>query len=166
MIAAESPSRALLNLAAPNTSRADQNPAHIAANLGADVLQIRIPAPLGFVVGVTDVVADRRMLLAVCAMSHWISDLSDLSGTASQISPPKAAVEEGYAPDLCPSLFHLCVIPVFFVSSQAEGLFFRHLERSPRSRRTSDLRRSSSSVDSYLARYFTGEGLVAERRGR
>jgi hypothetical protein len=71
MIAAEAPSRALLNLAAPNTSRADENPAHIAANLGTDILQIRIPAPLGFVVGVTNVVADRRMLLAICAMSHW-----------------------------------------------------------------------------------------------
>ena len=119
----EPASRALLNLAAPNTSRADQNPAHIAANLGADVLQIRIPAPLGFVVGVTDVVADRRMLLAICAMSHWISDFSDLSGTASQISPPKAAVEEGAALPTCPSLFHLCVIPVFFVSSKAPPFF-------------------------------------------
>src|SRR5882762_10257458 len=103
----EPASRALLNLAAPNTSRADQNPAHIAADLGADVLQIRIPAPLGFVVGVTNVVADRRMLLAVCAMSHWISDLSDLSGTASQISPCVITVEEGAALPPCPSLFHL-----------------------------------------------------------
>jgi hypothetical protein len=109
MIEWSAPSRALLNLATANTSRADKNPAHIAANLSADFLQIRIPAPLGFVVGVTDVVADRRMLLAVCAMSHWISDLSDLSGTASQISPPKAAVEEARAPDrslFFPSLCH------------------------------------------------------------
>src|SRR5258708_10024274 len=67
-------SRALLNFAAENTSRADENSADIAANLGADVLQVGVPAPLGFVVGVADVVADRRMLLAVCAMSHWISD--------------------------------------------------------------------------------------------
>ena len=74
---AELPSRALLNLAAPNTSRADQNPAHVAANLSADFLQVGIPAPLGLVVGVADVVADRWMLLAVCAMSHWISDFCD-----------------------------------------------------------------------------------------
>jgi hypothetical protein len=116
---------------------------------------------------VTNVVADRRMLLAVCAMSHWISDLSDLAGTASQISPPKAAVEEGYAPDLCPSLFHLCVIPVFFCDPKRRVFFLCHPERSPRSRRTPDLRRSSSSVDSYLARYFTGEAdRVAPRLGR
>ena len=76
-IAAEAPSRTLLHLAATDTSRADENSAHIAANLGADFLQVGVPAPLGLVVGVADVVADRRMLLAVCAMSHWISDLSD-----------------------------------------------------------------------------------------
>ena len=66
----KAPSRALLNLAAANTSCADQNSADIAANLGSDVLQVGVPAPLGFVVGVADVVADRWMLLAVCAMSH------------------------------------------------------------------------------------------------
>jgi hypothetical protein len=105
--------RALLNLAAANTSRADQNSAHIAANLSADFLQIRIPAPLGFVVGVTDVVADRRMLLAVCAMSHWISDLSEMILVASQISPYVITVEEGAARSR--------LVPLLFIPSEASS---------------------------------------------
>ena len=67
-------SGAFLYFAAADTSRTDQHSAHVAVYLSADVLQIRIPSPLGLVVGVADVVADGRMLLAVGAMSHWDSD--------------------------------------------------------------------------------------------
>ena len=73
-IAVEEPSSALLDLAAADTSRADENSAHIAADFGANFLQVGVPAPLGLVVGVADVVADRRMLLAIGAMFHWSSD--------------------------------------------------------------------------------------------
>ena len=67
-------SGAFLYFAAADASRADEHPAHVTVYLGADVLQVRIPSPLGLVVGVADVVADGRMLLAVGAMSHWDSD--------------------------------------------------------------------------------------------
>jgi hypothetical protein len=51
-------SRALLNFARADTSRADQDSPHVAIYLGAHFLQVGIPSPLGLVVGVTDVVAD------------------------------------------------------------------------------------------------------------
>jgi hypothetical protein len=41
-----------------DASGADQDAADVAVYLGADFLQVGVPSPLGFVVGVADVVAD------------------------------------------------------------------------------------------------------------
>src|SRR5579875_4154135 len=63
-------SGALPDLAAADTTGADQHPLDAAANLGAHFLQIGVPSALGFVVGVADVVAHRGLLAANRAMSH------------------------------------------------------------------------------------------------
>ena len=67
--------------------------------------------------------------------------------------------------------YPLCVIPEQSEESRILDARLFSLCHPERSRGTPALRRSISSVDSYLARYFTGvplahDGLVAERRGR
>src|SRR5271156_6143859 len=51
-------SGAFLDLARADASRADQHSPHVAVHFRAHFLQVGIPAPLGLVVGVADVVAD------------------------------------------------------------------------------------------------------------
>ena len=62
--------RNLLNLSAPQAARAHQHSLDAAADRRANLFQIRMPSPLGLVVRVADVVADRLMFLANRAVLH------------------------------------------------------------------------------------------------
>jgi hypothetical protein len=62
--------RDLLNLSATDASRAHHHTFDVAADGGADLFQIRMPAALGLVVRVADVIADRLMLFANRAVLH------------------------------------------------------------------------------------------------
>jgi hypothetical protein len=64
-------SSALLDPSAPEATGADQDALNAAGRSGPYLLQIGLPPPLGFVVGVANVVANRRAFAANRAMSHW-----------------------------------------------------------------------------------------------
>ena len=55
---------------AADTAGTYEEPLDAAPNHGADVLQVRVPSPLGLVVGVADDVAHRGVLAANRTMSH------------------------------------------------------------------------------------------------
>jgi len=64
-------SGALLNASAPETAGANQEALDTAGRGGAHFLEVWVPSPLGLVVGMADVVADRRAFAANRTMSHW-----------------------------------------------------------------------------------------------
>ncbi len=59
-----------VHLAAADASRAHANPPDPAAHQSAHLLQVRLPPPLGLVVGVAYVVANRVMLSANRTLLH------------------------------------------------------------------------------------------------
>src|SRR5262245_57551065 len=67
-----------LDLAGSDAAGARLDVAHGAVEVGLHALQIGVPAPLGLVVGVTDVVADRRPFAAHRALSHVGDSLQGL----------------------------------------------------------------------------------------
>ena len=82
--------RCLADLAVPDASSAYQDSLHPAADSGAYFLEIRMPPPLGLVVGVADVVPDRRSLTAEVTMLHLATCLSVASGPRKpRLSPPE-----------------------------------------------------------------------------
>ena len=64
-------SSALLNTSAPETAGANQETLDTAGRGSAHFLQVWVPSPLGLIVGMADVVADRRAFAANRTMSHW-----------------------------------------------------------------------------------------------
>ena len=63
-------SGALLNASAPETAGANQEALDTAGRGGAHFLEVWVPSPLGLVVGMADVVADRGAFAANRTMSH------------------------------------------------------------------------------------------------
>ena len=53
-----------------DASSADADSLDASTDMGADFLQIRLPTPLRFVVGMAYVVADRRRFATKCTASH------------------------------------------------------------------------------------------------
>ena len=70
MAIANPSSGALLNASAPETAGANQEALDTAGRGGAHFLKVWVPSPLGLVIGMADVIADRRAFAANRTMSH------------------------------------------------------------------------------------------------
>jgi len=70
VVIANSSSGALLNVSAPEAAGANQKALDTAGRGGAYFLQVWVPSPLGLIVGMADVVADRRAFATNRTMSH------------------------------------------------------------------------------------------------
>jgi hypothetical protein len=64
-------SGALLDASAPETAGANQEAFNTADCSGPYFLQVWVPSPLGLVVGMANVVTDRRAFATNRTMSHW-----------------------------------------------------------------------------------------------
>ena len=101
MAIVEPSSGTLPDTPAPEAPRANQHASDASGRGSADLLQVGVPAPLRLVIGMADVVADRRAFAANRTMSHR-GNLSSLVRSAAsqacvtlQISRARVTMKEG-----------------------------------------------------------------------
>jgi hypothetical protein len=81
-------SGALLDASAPETTGANQEAFNTAGRSGPYFLQVWVPSPLGLVVGMADVVADRRAFATNRTMSHREKSFLIFTGLARAAMEP------------------------------------------------------------------------------